>query len=341
MLEASLRQFELMLGPMAGPFFSFGERLLGAEARTYWYWLAGALILMHILHRMSRSAGSALPEPRRVWTHRSSILDYQFLLLRKFGAALIVVPILASAVAVGHWGAGVLATWLGPGPEWTPGLAVFLGLTLVRLFLFDVGHYISHYLQHRVPFFWEFHKIHHAAEVMTPITAFRAHPLEYVMDGFFEVPLQALCLAPFYYLYGVENSIGTVAAVNVFIIIYYFVEALRHSHVRISFGRRLEHILQSPVQHQVHHSNARRHQDKNFSQYFSVIDWIGGTLYVPEPDEALEFGLTEETDPELNTVWSLYWVPVRRAVGGLVRPGTAPGVGKAVEAPLRKLDRAT
>jgi len=29
-----------------------------------------------------------------------------------------------------------------------------------------------------VPFLWEFHKVHHSANVLTPITAFRVHPVD-------------------------------------------------------------------------------------------------------------------------------------------------------------------
>ena len=78
--------------------------------------------------------------------------------------------------------------------------------------------------------------------------------------------------------------------------------------------------------HQVHHSTAPRHLDRNLAQYFSFLDWIGGTLYVPKGHEELDFGLIEGPDPELATVWSLYWVPVKRAFRGLLRSNTPPRV---------------
>jgi len=42
--------------------------------------------------------------------------------------------------------------------------------------------------------------------------------------------------------------------------------------------------------------------DTNFSQYFAFLDWIAGTLYVPQGQEELDFGLAEGPDPELTTV---------------------------------------
>jgi sterol desaturase/sphingolipid hydroxylase (fatty acid hydroxylase superfamily) len=191
-----------------------------------------------------------------------------------------------------------------------PGLVTFSAIGLV---LFDIGHYLSHYVQHKVPFFWEFHKIHHAAEVLTPVTAFRAHPVEAILDSLFQGPLQALGLAVFYYLYGGRQFVVTFVGMNGVLLFYYLVGNLRHTHLWISFGPKLEHILCSPAQHQIHHSRAPQHLDTNFSEYFSFLDWIGGTLYVPKGREELDFGLSEGPDPELTTVWSLYWVPMKRA----------------------------
>ena len=55
-------------------------------------------------------------------------------------------------------------------------------------------------------------------------------------------------------------------------------------------------------------------------KYFSFIDWIGGTLYVPQGTETLDFGLYEDADHEPNSVWNFYCLPFKRAFGGLLRP---------------------
>jgi sterol desaturase/sphingolipid hydroxylase (fatty acid hydroxylase superfamily) len=220
---------------------------------------------------------------------------------------------LVSAVALGKWGAGVLAGWAGPGPGWHVGPGALVVAGVVGMVLFDIGHYISHYIQHKYAFFWEFHKIHHAAEVLTPVTAFRAHPVEAILDSLFQGPLQALGLTIFFYLYGVELSMATLIGINAVFPIYYLLDSLRHSHLWISFGPKLEHIFSSPAQHQIHHSSASQHLNRNLANYFSFLDWIGGTLYVPKQQENLEFGLAEGPDPELADVWSLYWVPMKKA----------------------------
>ena len=315
MLETFSQNLTEVLGPLARWAHQFYAQVFGPEQRNDWMWLAVALIAADLLYRLWKRPGTA---PWRIYSHPSARLDYKFLLSQK----LIVGPMLVSALALGNWGAKILASWFGPGPAWQAGLMTLLIFAAVRLLLFDIGHYISHLIQHKVPFFWEFHKVHHAAEVLTPVTAFRAHPIESVLDSLFQGPLQALGIAVFYYLYGGAHTLMTFAGMNAFILPYFLIGSLRHSHLWISFGPKLEHIFSSPAQHQIHHSSAPQHLDTNLSEYFSFIDWMGGTLYVPQGQETVDFGLYEGADRELNTVWSFYWVPFKRAFGGLLRPAT-------------------
>jgi sterol desaturase/sphingolipid hydroxylase (fatty acid hydroxylase superfamily) len=115
----------------------------------------------------------------------------------------------------------------------------------------------------------------------------------------------------------------TFVGINAIIFFFFVLDNVRHSHLWVSFGPKLEHILTSPAMHQVHHSTAKRHLDRNLAQYFAFLDWMAGTLYVPQGQEELVFGLIEGPDPELTTVWGLYWVPLKRAFR-LLLPSTAP-----------------
>ena len=50
--------------------------------------------------------------------------------------------------------------------------------TIAILFLaYELGYWLNHYLSHRIAFLWEFHKVHHSATVLTPLTNFRVHPI--------------------------------------------------------------------------------------------------------------------------------------------------------------------
>lgn len=325
MLETFNQDLDEALGPLIAWVSQLRSQVFGPNEGNEWLWLVGALVATDLLYRFWNRPRSesfwSYTAPWRIYSHPSAVLDYKFLLVQKVVNGLVIGPMLVSALVLGNWGSNVLTSWLGPGPGWTPSTAVLLAFAAVRLLLFDIGHYISHYLQHKVPFFWEFHKVHHSAEVLTPVTAFRTHPMESILDSLFQGPLQALGLAGFYYLYGNDHSLTTFVGVNAIVIPYYLISSLRHSHVWISFGPVLEHIFSSPAQHQIHHSRAPQHLDTNLSQYFSFLDWIAGTLYVPQGREALDFGLSEGADSELRSVWTFYWIPVKRAFrAGQFRP---------------------
>ncbi len=48
---------------------------------------------------------------------------------------------------------------------------------------YELAYWVDHYLKHRVPLLWEFHKVHHTAEVLSPLTNFRVHPVDGVIFG--------------------------------------------------------------------------------------------------------------------------------------------------------------
>ena len=61
-----------------------------------------------------------------------------------------------------------------PGRRWT----VLLLATLLELLAYELAYWFGHYLFHRIPALWEFHKVHHSAEAMTTFTELRQHPVE-------------------------------------------------------------------------------------------------------------------------------------------------------------------
>lgn len=156
----------------------------------------------------------------------------------------------------------------------------------------DFCRYWNHYMHHGTRFLWPFHAVHHSAEVMTPITFLRAHPVytafQMLMLSTLIGPVQALVLV---LLVGQIEGWVVFSGVLAFNAYVFFGAHLRHSHIWIRYGRRLEHILISPAQHQIHHSSDPLHHDKNFGEIFAIWDWMFGTLYVPEKKEILTFGI--------------------------------------------------
>ena len=176
-----------------------------------------------------------------------------------------------------------------------PGLAL-LAATFAELLAFEFAYWASHYLFHRIPALWEFHKVHHSAEVMTSFTEMRQHPVEIIAF----MNMIALCTGIVFglmtYLFG--HGVGHLTLLNGNIVLGLFMLSwghLRHSHLWIPFQGLAGKLFQSPAHHQVHHSTDPRHFDKNLGFALAVWDWAFGTLHIPsKAREVSRYGVGEE-----------------------------------------------
>jgi len=313
--------------------------------RFHWLYLASFVVLGGwVWWHHYRTADKAGPRgllgflfPPAVYRHPSALIDYQLLLVnRALGPATLLGGLVfrgATIAGVAHATqlglAGAFGAVLTPA-HWTfaTTLGFALGMTMAR----DFVTFLTHLLHHRVPLLWEFHKVHHSAEVLTPLTVFRKHPFYNVFERGMDIaiigPLQgviALCFV------GHAAPVTLFGANIVFALFHLAGANLRHSHIWLSFGPRLSHVLCSPAQHQIHHSKAPQHANRNFGEVFALWDWLFGTLHVPgrEP-EALEFGLLGEGAHEHRSLWGVYTQPFVNCVAFL----RGARAGEAVAMPV-------
>jgi sterol desaturase/sphingolipid hydroxylase (fatty acid hydroxylase superfamily) len=265
--------------------------------------------------------------PRKIYLHRSSATDLQIFLLNRF--------LLAPHRLLKGFASPALAAWvlgLNPGDPleafpldpWTSLLfwAVWLAAA-------ELGYYLQHRAFHQIPWLWEFHKVHHSAEVMTPLTLFRKHPVFEMGTGLSVAIVRGLLLVEIVLLTGGEFHAVHLFAFNIYDMMFRAAgEHLRHSHIWWAWGPRISHFFLSPAQHQVHHSYDARHIDKNFGEILAVWDWLFGTLYVAgRQREELKLGLGYE-DHGLDNALAAYFVPFRnigrKAIASLRRPAREP-----------------
>ncbi|MBY6084578.1 sterol desaturase family protein [Ruegeria arenilitoris] len=233
--------------------------------------------------------------PREVYFHRSNLIDIQVFLINLFlgvlgiFSATLFTPLIANFVL--HQ-----LVWY-QGADFQP-LDITWGrsalATLIVILTLDFCKYWAHFIHHENRLLWPFHALHHSAEVMTPLTANRNHPvfllIRNVIYSFVLGAVQALVL---FLLIG-KIDLLTIGGANAGYFVFNLLGAnLRHSHVWLSYGPVLEHIFISPAQHQIHHSRAKKHFNKNYGEVFAIWDWMFGTLYVPNGYEELEFGLAD------------------------------------------------
>jgi sterol desaturase/sphingolipid hydroxylase (fatty acid hydroxylase superfamily) len=261
------------------------------EAPTFWQFLGGG----------------------RVHGHRSAWLDYRYYFIKGILRVALVLPIVALVdphiLRSGDYVQFFTRLW-GVREQVSdhPSIALFYGL---GVFVFrDFLHYWIHRAFHS-RHLWEFHKVHHSASVLVPATASRIHIVESIFERIVITAGLGAFAGVVWYACGGEVSRYTLFGVTWLALIINSLGAnLRHSHVWLSFGPKVEHVLNSPAQHQIHHSDAPRHFNKNFAINLSLWDWMFGTLYVttstPEP---LRFGTGEQDRMRYLTLYSLVVTP--------------------------------
>ncbi|WP_162536552.1 sterol desaturase family protein [Granulicella sp. WH15] len=191
----------------------------------------------------------------------------------------------------------------------------FLALAIIVVLVFlltDFAEFLSHYVQHRIPMLWEFHKVHHSATFLTPFTTTRFHPIGNLIDGIFMSTfiIPAVVVAELCFNLSLVRIVELNAMVELFFT-FTLLRQLQHSHFRISFGP-LDRIFISPLMHHVHHSAKHEHWDKNFGSRLSVWDWLFGSAFLLPKSEPVRFGLgtIEDERGDYSTVKACYVRPM-------------------------------
>ena len=249
---------------------------------------------------------------RDIWLHPSAHADYAYFLVNGILFPLIVGPLILTSAAIGGWVQAALVQIFGA-PH-----APFLGLNSARIvytvafFLaYDFGRFAAHSLMHEVPALWEFHKVHHSAEVLTPFTNWRAHPVELFVMGIIPNALTGLVTGAVWYASAGEIGLYTFFGLHAGVFAFNLIGNLRHWQVWLSFGPLLNRWLISPAHHQIHHSRESRHFGKNRGFELAIWDRMFGTLYAPVEEESFALGLGDGTDGAWHSLGRLYIWPFR------------------------------
>jgi sterol desaturase/sphingolipid hydroxylase (fatty acid hydroxylase superfamily) len=285
----------------------------------WWPYLASALAIALAGFWLARGGGTAtlgaffrFAFARRIWAHPSAQADYAYYLVNAILYPLMVAPLIVSGAAIAALIEHALRAGFGASP--VPALGVPAWRVLYTLFFFaayDFGRYAAHSALHDVPLLWQFHKVHHSAEVLTPITNFRNHPVELFVSALVPNLCTGVASGVLWYLAAGEIGFYSFLGGHVLMMAFNAVANLRHFSVWISFGPRLNKWFISPAHHQIHHSREARHFGRNRGFDLAIWDRMFGTLYVPGAPEQFRLGLGDGTDGEWHSVSRLYLWPFR------------------------------
>lgn len=179
--------------------------------------------------------------------------------------------------------------------------------SLLKLFLtviiMDFLLYIWHLLNHVVPFFWRFHRVHHSDLNMDVSTATRFH--------FGELAVSAIIKASVILFLGVD-----ITGLLVFDLLVLATAQFQHSSLRVP--ERFEWwywlMFVPPSMHRIHHSVVIGERNSNYGTIFSIWDRIIGTMTKNVDQDKIRIGVGAYSDFNKTRFLSLLLMPVTRKV---------------------------
>lgn len=217
------------------------------------------------------------------------IVSWDTLINVMTGLGLFLVRVTLVAWVAAHSSVGLVPMdWLGP--SW----AQFA----VALVLLDFARYWVHRLDHRVPWLWTFHRVHHSSERLDATSGLRMHLVDFLQLSaipvvLFSILLDSRSLAP--WVVPAALSVGVV------------MDAFQHANIRFELDRpwkRAWHrVLNNPLFHAWHHTRDGELCDGNYGNTFVFWDRLfGSEVTRPVPPEA--YGLEDHQALD-NTVVGL------------------------------------
>jgi sterol desaturase/sphingolipid hydroxylase (fatty acid hydroxylase superfamily) len=237
--------------------------------------------------------------PRRIVESKSNQADIGYLFFNVFVFGVVFGWAVLSYQSISNGVIAGLVSLFGPiAPTTLPAYVPRIVITAMLFLSYELGYWFNHWLSHKVPLLWEFHKVHHSAQVLTPLTNFRVHPVYTWIFANILAFSAAIANGIGNFMFGDTAYQYALSDTNIILVLFIHAYVhLQHSHVWISFRGVLGRILVSPAHHQVHHSDNPKHFDKNFGSCLALWDWMFGTLYVPQKErEPLTFGFADRPD---------------------------------------------
>ncbi len=173
--------------------------------------------------------------------------------------------------------------------------------TLVSIIILDFVIYIWHLLNHEVPLFWRFHRVHHSDMNMDASTANRFHMGEILLSGLLRL--------------------ATIHAVGIPLMSYVLFEILvnisiqfHHSSITVPYAFEKIWVLlfTPPSLHRFHHSVKIKERDSNYGVIFSIWDRFLGTMTWRDDQDSIRIGIGSHRDFARLGFWDLMLMPFTR-----------------------------
>ncbi|RXJ87245.1 sterol desaturase family protein [Arcobacter sp. CECT 8985] len=285
------------------------EYLTNPNKRVFWGFLLSSFVIALICVYIKKDKTKKILFSSKLWWHPSARVDYIYFVFSYFIKIFMIYPIVVSAKTIALGVNSYMIEEFGFHRASLLPYETIMILYTVSLFLVsDFTRYWTHRFLHTIPFLWHFHKVHHSAKVLNPLTFYRIHPVENILFGFRYSLSIGIVTGVFIYFFGAMLSVFDVFGVNIFIFIFSLIGTnLRHSHVKFTYFTKLEKWLISPYMHQIHHST--KHFDRNYGGYLAIWDRLFNTLTLSKDVKTMKFGLRKEQMKDYDSVIKLIFTP--------------------------------
>ena len=233
---------------------------------------------------------------------------------------------------------GALEWTFGASPAVDPTVPWRLLYGLVTILVVDMIFYWTHYMMHKTKIGWALHKVHHSAQVLTPLTRPREH---FIVGPLWALgPAMGLAISGGIFAWVFNGNITqiTIWNVGIFSVLYALNGNFRHYHVSFRYPRWLELWLQSPGMHHTHHSYLEKHWDTNLGLVTSIWDRMMGTIYIADKYEETPWGLAEKDQVKYTSLRDNLVTPFREIARILKDKLASPTVHPADFAPGKSSD---
>jgi len=169
---------------------------------------------------------------------------------------------------------------------------------LIFFLLLDFVQWFTHVLLHRVPLFWQFHKVHHSVKEM----GFAAHLRYHWMENILYKPLKTLVVM---LIGGFEPEMAYIVHFAAIAIGH-----INHANIYWTYGP-LKYIINNPQMHIWHHAKHLPENYRygvNFGISLSIWDYIFRTDYIPYSGRDIELGYDDDQDMP-DSFWGQFVAP--------------------------------
>jgi sterol desaturase/sphingolipid hydroxylase (fatty acid hydroxylase superfamily) len=172
---------------------------------------------------------------------------------------------------------------------------------IAALLLIDCWQYWWHRINHRLPFLWRFHAVHHSDAEMDASSGVRFHTVEIIFSF-----LARLVVLP---LIGLSiPELLVYEAISLPIILFH------HSNMRLPnrADRCLRWLIVTPWMHYVHHSRWQPETDSNYSSFLSIWDRLFGSFRLRDKPQEISLGLDHWEEHEWRRLPGMLAAPFRK-----------------------------